>query len=77
MPAPDAQRPQLLATFNAGFIYADGHNGSSDNGQTNEPLTDGLATLVGYPTGASTSSPGTAAPPSAPATRSPAKACRR
>jgi hypothetical protein len=51
MQVPNGQRPQLLATFNAGFIYADGHNGSSDNGRTNEPLTDGLATLVGYPDG--------------------------
>ncbi|MGZ6826182.1 MAG: phosphodiester glycosidase family protein [Mycobacteriales bacterium] len=48
MSVPDDQRSRLLATFNAGFIYSDGHNGSSDNGLTNEPLKDGLATLVGY-----------------------------
>jgi Phosphodiester glycosidase len=48
MQVPYAQRSQLLATFNAGFIYRDGRNGSSDNGHTNEPLKDGLATLVGY-----------------------------
>jgi hypothetical protein len=45
---PYGERSRLLATFNAGFIYSDGKNGSSDNGRTNEPLTDGLATLVGY-----------------------------
>jgi hypothetical protein len=48
MQVPDSQRSRLLATFNAGFIYSDGKNGSSDNGLTNEPLKDGLATLVGY-----------------------------
>lgn len=45
---PTGQRARLLASFNAGFVYSDGLNGSSDNGQTNEPLKDGLATLVGY-----------------------------
>ena len=48
MMVPLGQRSRLLATFNAGFIYTDGQNGSSDNGRTNEPLKDGLATLVGY-----------------------------
>jgi hypothetical protein len=48
---PIGQRSRLLATFNAGFIYSDGNNGSSDNGLTNEPLTDGNATLVGYRNG--------------------------
>ena len=48
---PDDQRYRLLATFNAGFIYSDGDNGSAVNGQTNEPLTDGNATLVGYKDG--------------------------
>jgi len=51
MEVPRGQRSRLLATFNAGFIYSDGHNGSSDNGLTNEPLTKGLATLVGYADG--------------------------
>lgn len=45
---PFDQRWRLLATFNGGFTYIDGHNGSAVNGQTNEPLADGLATLVGY-----------------------------
>jgi hypothetical protein len=48
MMVPYSQRPNLLATFNSGFIYADGHNGSSINGRTYEPLRDGLATLIGY-----------------------------
>jgi hypothetical protein len=45
---PVGQRGRLVATFNAGFIFTDGRNGSSNNGLTNEPLKDGLATLVGY-----------------------------
>ena len=45
---PVGLRGRLIATFNAGFIFTDGRNGSSDNGLTNEPLKDGLATLVGY-----------------------------
>ena len=45
---PVSQRDHLVASFNAGFIYSDGLNGSSDNGLTNEPMKDGLATLVGY-----------------------------
>jgi len=48
---PMSQRDRLVATFNGGFIYSDGLNGSSDNGRTNEPMKDGLATLVGYPDG--------------------------
>ena len=48
MMVPTDQRSRLLATFNAGFIYSDGSNGSSDNGLTNEPLKDGNATLIGY-----------------------------
>ena len=48
MMVPDGQRWRLLATFNGGFTYTDGANGSADNGRTNEPLTDGNATLIGY-----------------------------
>jgi hypothetical protein len=48
MMVPDDQRWRLLATFNGGFTHADGNNGSADNGATNEPLTDGNATLLGY-----------------------------
>jgi len=48
MMVPYHQRWRLLATFNAGFTYVDGANGSADNGRTNEPLTDGNATLICY-----------------------------
>jgi hypothetical protein len=48
MMVPTGQRARLLATFNGGFTYADGHNGSTDNGRVNEPLKRGKATLVGY-----------------------------
>ena len=48
MMVPDSQRWRLLATFNGGFTYVDGHNGSTDNGRVNEPLKDGNATLVSY-----------------------------
>jgi len=48
MMVPNGQRSRLLATFNGGFTYTDGSNGSADNGRTNEPLTDGNATLIGY-----------------------------
>ena len=48
---PQSQRYRLLATFNAGFTYTSGNNGSTDNGQVNEPLSDGNATLIGYSDG--------------------------
>ena len=48
---PYGQRWRLLATFNGGFTYVDGHNGSAVNGVTNEPLKYGLATLIGYRNG--------------------------
>ena len=51
MMVPDNQRWRLLATFNGGFTYVDGNNGSADNGLTNEPLKDGNATLIGYTNG--------------------------
>jgi hypothetical protein len=49
---PFGQRWRLLATFNSGFIYSDGLNGDALDGHVNEPLRDGLATLVAYKTGA-------------------------
>jgi hypothetical protein len=52
MMVPFDQRWRLLATFNAGFTYAYNGNGSSINGRENEPLKQGLATLVQYKTGA-------------------------
>jgi hypothetical protein len=51
MSVPHGQRWRLLATFNGGFTYIDGHNGSSVNGLSYEPLKDGLATLIGYRNG--------------------------
>jgi hypothetical protein len=51
MMVPHDQRWRLLATFNGGFTYTDGNNGSTDNGRMNEPLTDGNATLIGYRNG--------------------------
>jgi hypothetical protein len=48
MSVPYSQRWRLLATFNSGFTYIDGHNGSFIDGRTYEPLKDGLATLIGY-----------------------------
>jgi hypothetical protein len=48
MSVPNDQRWRLLATFNGGFIYNDGNNGSSIGGKKYEPLKAGLATLVAY-----------------------------
>ncbi len=51
MMVPQDQRYRLLTTFNGGFTYVDGLNGSAVNGRTNEPLKDGNATLIGYRNG--------------------------
>ena len=51
MSVPYGQRWRLLATFNGGFIYRDGDNGSSIGGLTYEPLKRGLATIVAYRNG--------------------------
>jgi Phosphodiester glycosidase len=51
MSVPPGERWRLLATFNGGFIYSDGSNGSSINGRLFEPLKAGLATLVAYRNG--------------------------
>jgi hypothetical protein len=48
---PYGQRWRLLATFNSGFIYQDGLNGDALNGHVNEPLKQGLATLVAFKDG--------------------------
>jgi hypothetical protein len=48
---PYDQHSRLLATFNGGFTYVDGANGSAVNGRTNEPLKDGNATLICYRNG--------------------------
>jgi phosphodiester glycosidase len=51
MMVPHDQRWRLLATFNSGFIYTQGGNGSTDNGRVNEPLHRGNATLLEYKNG--------------------------
>jgi hypothetical protein len=51
MMVPHNQRWRLLATFNAGFVYTQGGNGSTDNGRVNEPLHDGNATLLEFKDG--------------------------
>jgi hypothetical protein len=51
MEVPYGQRWRLLATFNSGFIYSDGLNGDALDGHVNEPLKDGLATMVAYRNG--------------------------
>jgi len=48
MSIPFGERWRLYATFNGGFVYTDGNNGSSIGGRRYEPLTDGLATLIAY-----------------------------
>jgi hypothetical protein len=48
MSVPLDQRWRLLATFNSGFIYRDGSNGSSIGGTQYEPLKQGLATMIAY-----------------------------
>ncbi|MGZ4440229.1 MAG: phosphodiester glycosidase family protein [Gaiellaceae bacterium] len=51
MQVPADQRGRLLATFNSGFTYKDGHGGFAVDGVTYEPLRQGLATLVEYRSG--------------------------
>src|SRR4029077_20598814 len=51
MQVPSGQRWRLLSTFNGGFIYSDGGNGSSIKGKMYEPLKAGLATLMAYRNG--------------------------
>ena len=49
---PFGQRWRLLATFNGGFTHQYSGDGSVINGQVEEPLKRGEATLVAYKTGA-------------------------
>jgi hypothetical protein len=51
MEVPSGERWRLLATFNGGFIYNDGQNGSSIGGAMYEPLKQGLATMIAYRNG--------------------------
>src|SRR4029077_12106623 len=48
---PLRERWRLFATFNSGFIFSDGLNGDALDGHVNEPLRDGLATVVAYRNG--------------------------
>jgi hypothetical protein len=48
MQVPFDQRWRLLATFNSGFTWRDGHGGFVADGRTYEPLRSGLATLIAY-----------------------------
>jgi hypothetical protein len=51
MQVPYGERWRLLATFNSGFTYKDGHGGFAVSGHVFEPLRPGDATLVGYRNG--------------------------
>lgn len=51
MEVPNAQRWRLLATFNSGFMYRDGHGGFVVNGHTTTPLRRGQGTIVAYKSG--------------------------
>ena len=48
MQIPYGQRWRLLASFNSGFTYGDGHGGFSVNGVTVTPLRVGQGTVVAY-----------------------------
>jgi hypothetical protein len=46
MEVPLGERWRLLATFNSGFTYHDGHGGFAVNGKTYTPFRRGVGTLV-------------------------------
>ena len=48
MMVPPGERRRLLATFNSGFTYSDGHGGFAVDGRSYTPLRRGIGTLVGY-----------------------------
>jgi hypothetical protein len=48
---PQGQRWRLLATFNSGFAYRDGHGGFAVNGQVFTPLVRDMGTIVAYADG--------------------------
>jgi hypothetical protein len=48
MQVPYGERWRLLATFNSGFTYGDGHGGFAVDGTTFTPLRPGMATLIAY-----------------------------
>ena len=51
MMVPYDQRWRLLATFNSGFTYGDGHGGFYTDGHLYTPLVPGKATLLAYRNG--------------------------
>ncbi len=51
MEVPYGERWRLLATFNSGFTYRDGHGGFAVDGRTYTPLVQGLGTVVAYRSG--------------------------
>ncbi len=51
MQVPYGERRRLLATFNSGFTYRDGHGGFVVDGRVYEPLRDGVGTVVAYRSG--------------------------
>ena len=51
MEVPWGQRWRLLATFNSGFTYRDGHGGFAVNGTSYTPLSPGMGTVVAYRSG--------------------------
>ena len=48
MEVPPGERRRLVATFNSGFTYGDGHGGFVVDGRTAEPLRSGDGTVVAY-----------------------------
>jgi hypothetical protein len=48
MQVPPSQLNRLVATFNSGFTYGDGHGGFAVDGQTVKPLQVGQGTVVAY-----------------------------
>jgi hypothetical protein len=48
MEVPVAERSRLIATFNSGFTYNDGHGGFAVDGRTATPLRRGIGTLIAY-----------------------------
>lgn len=51
MEVPLSQRVRLLATFNSGFTYRDGHGGFAIGGHVATPFRDHLGTVVAYRNG--------------------------
>jgi hypothetical protein len=51
MQVPYGERRRLLATFNSGFTYRDGHGGFAVDGKTYTPLRPGMGTLVEHADG--------------------------